>query len=158
LVVVPGPVRPMPPGLVIAGTGATRMAFQLFDTRKHFGDADADRVQAITGPRIRFADDLSPRAQFLAKFAAPGLSSAAETLRVRLRVAALSRALDTLPRQALRMARWLKRRAIMKNCKFTSPLRPGPPPGLRKHSRADIDTVLTECHGLAWEALHLDTS
>jgi hypothetical protein len=158
LVVPVPPVRSMPKGLVIERTGSGRMAFQLFDTRKTFGDVDAAPARTLTRPRIRSIDDASPRELFQAKFAVPGTSSEAETLRARLRLAALKCALDTLPRQAKRMAQWMKRRAMMKSPKFTSPLRPGPPPGLRKRSRDDIDRVLAECHGLAWDSFNPDTS
>ncbi len=160
LVVPVYPSRPMPEGLVIVRKGTGAIAFQLFDTRKHFGDGDA--APAITGPRIRSIDDPSPheqfQAQFLAKFSVPGTSSAAETWRVRLRLAALQRALDTLPRQARRMAQWMKRRTVMQRPTFTSPLRPGAPPGHRKRSKDEIHLVLTECHELAWDSFRPNTS
>ena len=160
LVVPVSPSRPMPEGLVIVRKGTGTLAFQLFDTRKHFGDGDA--APAITGPRIRSIDDPSPheqfRAQFLAKFAVPGTSSAAETLRVRQRLAALSRALETLPRQATRMAQWMKRRAARKTPTFTSPLRPGAPPGHRKGVQVEIHLVLAECHALARDSFSPNTS
>ncbi len=161
--VVPVPAhRPMPPGLVIAGRGEGRIAFQLFDTRKHFGDVDEPPpppVQ-ITGPRIRSIADPSPRDVFLAKFERPAddRASEAETLRVSRRLAVLNNALDHLPRQAKRMARWLLRRSAMKNPKFTSPMRPGPPPGQIKKPRDELGDVLRECHALAWDALLHDTS
>jgi hypothetical protein len=161
---LPAPrLRPMPKGLVIERKTQGRVSFQLFDTRKHFGDPD-DAPILISGPRIRSVDALSPRELFLAQFAKPsdgtpdGFNSAAETQRVRRRLDVLKSALDHLPRQAKRMARWMKRRAMMKNPPFTSPLRPGPPPGRRSRSRDEIDLVLTECHALAWEALRPDTS
>jgi hypothetical protein len=151
------PSRPMPKGLVIARRGS-RAVFQLFDTRKHF--SDHDEAPAITGPRIRFVGEADPRSLFLAKFAKPAdnIASEAETLRLRNRLDTVKRALDTLPQQAKRMARWLQRRATMEAPKFISPLRPGPPPGQRKQPRMEVDLVLTECHCLAWEALHHNTS
>jgi hypothetical protein len=154
------PARPMPKGLVIAGQGLGRVSFQLFDTRKTFGDLD-DVDDTRTGPRIRSIGEADPRSQFLAQFAVPDrgeLSSEAETLRVRRRLDALKQALDHLPRQAKRMARWMKRRAAMAQPKFRSPLRPGRPPGHRKRGRDEIDLVLVECHALAWDALRANTS
>ncbi|MEQ1521227.1 MAG: hypothetical protein ABL936_08145, partial [Aestuariivirga sp.] len=71
---------------------------------------------------------------------------------------ALKLALDDLPRQARRMARWRMRREAETAPKFKSPLRPGPPPGHRKRPIHEVDEVLTECHWLAWEALKPDTS
>ncbi len=127
--------RPMPKGLVIVRTG-TGGSFQLFDRRKHFGADDFDDaddaqpfVSSHLGPRIRSIDAPSPREQILAQFAGPvgnarTLSSEAETAHLRRRLTILAQALDTLPRQAKRMARWLARRAVMENPKFTSPLRP----------------------------------
>ncbi len=108
------------------------------------------------GPRIRLVGVADPRSLFLAKFPKPDTFpvSAAETLRMRSRVDLLKRALDSLPQQAKRMARWLKRREAMVAPTFMSPLRPGPPPGHRKIPRDDIDFVLRECHGLAWDALN----
>jgi hypothetical protein len=165
---LPAPrLRPMPKGLVIERKTQGRVSFKLFDTRKHFGDPDDAPITSsrpISGPRIRSIDALSPRELFLAQFAKQshvppdGFSSAAETQRVRRRLDVLKSALDHLPRQAKRMARWMKRRAMMKNPPFTSPLRPGPPPGRRSRSRDEIDLVLTECHALAWQALKPDTS
>jgi hypothetical protein len=161
---LPSPrLRPMPKGLAIERKTQGRVSFQLFDTRKHFGDPD-DAPILISGPRIRSVEAPSPRELFLAQFAkqshgpSDGFSSAAETQRVRRRLGVLKSALDHLPRQAKRMARWMKRRAMMKNPSFTSPLRPGPPPGRRSRSRDEIDLVLSECHALAWQALRPDTS
>jgi hypothetical protein len=153
------PVRPMPKGLAIAGTASGRVSFQLFDTRKRFGDPDEITLDR-SGPRIRSVDAADPRSLFLAQFVRPadGLSSESETLRINRRVEAMQRALDDLPREAKRMARWLKRRSLMTNPKFTSPLRPGRPPGHRKRSGEEIDQVLTECHALARDALRKDTS
>jgi hypothetical protein len=62
-------------------------------------------------------------------------------------------ALDNLPRQARRLKRWQARRARMAHPKFTSPLRPGLPPGHRKAPRDEVDRVLRECHALARAAL-----
>ena len=74
------------------------------------------------------------------------------------RLAAVAQALETIPHQAQRMARWQQRRKVMEKPKFTSPLRPGPPPGFRVKPKAEVDFVLQECHGLAWDALREDSS
>jgi hypothetical protein len=159
LVVPDVPSRPMPQGLVIAGTSKGRASFQLFDPRKTFGDPD-DVQPPISGPRIRMIDALSPRQLFLAKFVKPKqeMCSETETLHLRQRLSLLARALDQLPREAKRMARWQKRRAEMKNPPFIFPLRPGWPPGHQQKPREEIDNVLRECHALAWMALQPDTS
>jgi hypothetical protein len=50
------------------------------------------------------------------------------------------------------------RGVVMTSPKFTSPLRPGRPPGYRKKPRDDIDFVLKECHALARDVIAEDTS
>ncbi|MGB8819541.1 MAG: hypothetical protein WCC66_16630, partial [Rhizobiaceae bacterium] len=68
------------------------------------------------------------------------------------RLNAILRALDNIPRQARRLARWrVKRDAAMNAAKPTrlSPMRPGLPPGWRQRQLHEIDDVLKECHGLA---------
>ena len=154
------PRCPMPPGLVIRSQGQTArpMAFPLFDARVAY--SWVEEPSRITGPRIRMVDAPSPQAQFLALFKRPasGLSCEAATTALRRRLGATLSALDNIPREALRMARWKARRLAMANPKFTSPLRPGPPPGRDKHSKADIDLILRECHALAFDALRIDSS
>ena len=151
--------RPMPQGLVIVGASKGRHSFPLFDSRKAFDDPDETQA-AISGPRIRFIDALSPRQLFLAQFVKPheDRSSEAETVRITQRLNLLARALEHLPREAKRMARWLRRRAKMETAAFVFPLRPGPPPGNQQRSREDINAILRECHTLAWMALRTDTS
>ena len=78
--------------------------------------------------------------------------------RLSRRLQALKSALEDLPRQARRMARWRVRREAAKAPKFKSPLRPGQPPGHRRKPTHEIDEVLTECHWLAWEAMKPNTS
>ena len=79
----------------------------------------------------------------------------AERLSRRLQV--LKLALEDLPRQARRMARWRVRRENMPSPKFRSPLRPGPPPGHRKRPVHLVDEVLVDCHALACDAMRSDT-
>jgi hypothetical protein len=154
------PQRPMPAGLVIQPKGETSrpMAFQLFDARVSYNWVE--EPSHITGPRIRMVDMPDPRSQFLALFKRPvgGLSSEAATLHLRRRLDATLRALGNIPKEAQRMARWKARRLAMDNAKFVSPMRPGPPPGRDKHSKAEIDLILRECHALAFQAQQVDTS
>jgi hypothetical protein len=159
--VVPLKARaPMPEGLVIQSKGqpSRPMAFQLFDQRVSY--SWVEEPPPITGPRIRVVGMPDPRSQFLALFKRPPsqLCSEAATQTLRRRLAATLRALGNIPREARRMARWQARRKAMENPKFTSPIRPGPPPGRDKHSKADIDLILRECHALAFQALRADTS
>jgi hypothetical protein len=166
LVVKVAPSRPMPKGHVIRkGSGPSRPAFKLCDKRIFFPELDNRRVRyAKYPPRIHFfgpdstVDDLWPgRPRVTAPVSPPpdGLINAARLAR---RLEALKLALEDLPRQAKRMARWRIRREAAKAPKFKSPLRPGPPPGHRKKKIHPIDEILANCHWLAWEAMKPDTS
>ena len=83
------------------------------------------------------------------------------------RIAALAKALDDLPGEANRLARWrlrrLRARAAGRRIAL-SPLRPGPPPGslprrAPKRERREEHNLLSETHALARDALaRLDTS
>ncbi len=167
LVVKVAPSRPMPKGQMIGkGEGSRLSSFQLYDTRKDFPELHQHRIKyAKHPPRILFftddsrVDSLWPAPPPVAVPALPsdGLVNAERLSR---RLQALELALDDLPRQARRMARWRMRREKEPSPKFKSPLRPGPPPGHRRKPTHEIDGILTECHWLAWEALRLkpDTS
>ncbi|MDP1700502.1 MAG: hypothetical protein Q8L53_06000 [Aestuariivirga sp.] len=164
VVVELAPSRPMPKGLVIGkGGGPSLPAFQLYDTRKDFPELREPRVKHCKyPPRIHFfgpgskVDDLWPSRPPKPAAAPPdGLVNAQ---RIARRLEALKLALDDLPRQAKRLARWRLRREREKAPKFRSPLRPGRPPGSRRKPTHEVDEILTECHGLAWEAMKPDTS
>jgi hypothetical protein len=163
LVVKLAPSRPMPAGKVIGkGGGNSAPSFQLFDPRKNF-NRSRRRAFARIAPRIRVIG-YDPRV--VALFPAPqpvvepppppdGLVNAERLSR---RLQALKSALGDLPRQAKRLARWRLRREKMPSLKFRSPLRPGRPPGHRRKPTHEVDEILIECHGVAWEALKPDTS
>ena len=164
LVVKVVPSRPMPKGHMIGKGGAPRSSFQLFDPRKNFAELRQHRVKyARNPPRFHFfgpdsrVDALWPSPQPVAKPPPPsdGLVSGERLTR---RLQALKLALDDLPRQAKRLARWRLRRENMPRPKFKSPLRPGPPPGHRKRQIHEVDEVLANCHWLAWDAMKPDTS
>jgi hypothetical protein len=162
--------RPMPKlvGPIGKSGGQSHPSFQLFDQRKNF---KARRRGRRVIPRLHvFGNDdawgnhptvaslwAARRPMALAAPAPPsdGLVGAERLTR---RLQALKLALEDLPRQARRLARWRLRRANMPSAKFQSPLRPGPPPGRRKEPVHPIDEILTECHWLAWEAEKPDTS
>lgn len=83
--------------------------------------------------------------------------------RLGLRLAALASALDDLPAQAKRFARWRARvaagRQTSTRVRRIWPLRPGRPPGGLKRSVHDVHDLLNDIHGLAWLALERpDTS
>ncbi len=161
LKVKPAPARPMPKGLAFAAKSGGQIAFQLFDTRQRFSHASRRRAATVI-PRIHvFADSplvplFQPR-----PVESPILPEPDDTIdatRLGRRLAAVKMALDNLPRQARRLARWKARRDRMQKPAFLSPFRPGPPPGHRKEAIEEIDFVLRECHGLARDALYEDTS
>ena len=161
LVVKVAPSRSMPKGRIIGKGGGSRLpAFQLCDTRKDFPELRQHRVKyAKNPPRIHFYpyDTLvpTPRPVVIPPSPPDGLVNAE---RITRRLQALKSALDDIPRQAKRLARWRVRREAMPNPKFTSPLRPGPPPGRRKRHIHPIDEILADCHWLAWDAMRTDTS
>ena len=165
LVVKLAPSRAMPKGHTITkGQGSRLPAFKLYDTRKDFPELREPRVKYTKNPpRILFfgpdsrVDDLWPAPQPAAAPVRPsdGLVNAE---RITRRLQALKLALDDLPRQARRMARWRQRRDAMSGPVFKSPLRPGPPPGHRKRQIHPVDEVLADCHWLAWDAMRSDTS
>jgi hypothetical protein len=163
VVVVLTPSRPMPAGKVIGkGCGNSLPSFQLFDPRKRFKPVRAMKFTRLV-PRIHFFPH-DPRISAL--FPAPrpvvapppppdGLVNSARLSR---RLLALKSALDDLPRQARRLARWQERRKAAPDLKFLSPLRAGHPPGYRRKPIHEVDEVLIECDDLAWEAMKPDTS
>ncbi len=163
LVVKPVASRPKPLGPIISkGGGGSRPSFPLFDPRKNF-EPRRRRKYTRNPPRIHFFP-YDPRVAAL--FPAPqpvvepppppdGLVNGERLSR---RLQALKSALDDLPRQAKRLARWRLKRDKMPDPKFTSPLRPGRPPGHCRKSIHEVDEVLKECHALAWDALKPDTS
>jgi hypothetical protein len=65
------------------------------------------------------------------------------------RLAAIKLALDDLPRQARRYARWRARPVEARRPRLSTPLRPGPPPGRRKKPTHEVHEILKECHWLA---------
>ncbi|MGB9143780.1 MAG: hypothetical protein WCB71_16455 [Aestuariivirga sp.] len=163
VVVEVAPSRPMPAGKVIGkGGGNSPPSFQLFDPRKRFKGPRARAFTRIV-PRIHvFGPDprvaaLFPAPKPVAELPPPpdGLVNAARLTR---RLQALKLALEDLPRQAKRLVRCQQRRAKAPWPKSTSPLRPGHPPGYRRKPLHEVDEVLIECDGLAWDAMKPDTS
>ncbi len=158
------PSRPMAKGQIISkGSGSRIPSFKLFDTRKYFAELSQRRVKyAKYPPRVLFlgpdskVDDLWPGRP--PKAALPPPDGLVNAERISRRLQALKLALDDLPRQARRMARWRVRRENSKAPTFKSPLRPGRAPGSRKKPTHEVDEVLANCHWLAWEAERLDTS
>jgi hypothetical protein len=168
IVAKPSPKRPLPAGRVIASRGRGRTSFQLFDPRKPLDTALGRRhAGSRLEPRIRFID-FDPRIalfrerQPMASAPAPeekdvedGTVNATPLCR---RLAAIKLALEDLPRQARRFARWRARPIEERRPQLTTPLRVGRPPGHRKRQTHEVDEILNECHWLARNVPALDTS
>jgi hypothetical protein len=156
LVVKPRPKRPMPKGLVIVSKGAKIMPFRLFDRRTVFDFIASENPLFV---KVKTTDS-NPFNPFRSHYQPPPAEqdSGSHALHLCRRLAAVAHALETLPRQAQRLARWTERRKTMERPKFTAPLRPGRPPGYRKTPTAEVDFVLQECHALAWDVIREDTS
>jgi hypothetical protein len=163
--VAPSPSRPKPVGPIGKGGGNRPPSFQLFDPRKNFAELRQHRVKYMRNPpRIHIFENDPTVASILWPARPPvavsppppdGLVNAARLSR---RLQALKLALEDLPRQARRLARWQVRRETAPSPKFKSPLRPGRPPGYRRKPVHEVDEVLIECHGLACYAMEPDTS
>lgn len=162
LTVTPGPSRPKPQAPIGRG-GRNRLCFRLFDSRKRFasqrpgpGPRALPRIRIVGGdPRVAAHwSSPAPRAASVP----PPDDGLIDARRLTLRLEAVKLALEDLPRQARRLARWRARREKAPDLRFMSPLRPGRPPGHRRRPVHEIDHVLAECHGLARYAMAADTS
>jgi len=165
LVVKLVPSRPKPVGPIGKGGGNRPPSFQLFDSRKNFAELRQHRRKYTRNPpRIHiFGSDPTVAAILWparppAADPAPPPDGLVGAKRLSRRLQALKLALEDLPRQARRLARWRLRRENAPSPKFRSPLRPGHPPGYRRKPVHEVDEVLIECHGLACDAMRLDTS
>jgi hypothetical protein len=156
LVVKPAPKRAMSKGLKIDRKTFGRMFFRLFDTRKKFDFIELKNpllVYVKTYTRNPF--NPFDRMYLRRPEKLEGTRNASQLCR---RLSAVAHALETIPHQAQRLARWTARRKMMEKPKFTSSLRPGLPPGLRVQPKFDVDFVLRECHALAWDVYREDSS
>ncbi|MGB8817651.1 MAG: hypothetical protein WCC66_06985 [Rhizobiaceae bacterium] len=146
--------RPEDPDSAMPIAFGRSRAFKLFDPLKTF---DPESVWDADRPAWESGYDLARAAA-----AFETADTQLDATRLGLRLNALIRALDNLPRQARRLLRWQSRRdAALKASRPVrlSPIRPGLPPGWRARAIHDIDPVLRECHGLANDLLNApDTS
>ena len=65
------------------------------------------------------------------------------------RLFAIVDALQDIPRQAMRLARWQAQPVEERRPPRSSPLRSGRPPGFRQRPKDEVDEILKECHWLA---------
>ncbi len=162
LVVKPVPARSKPAGPITGKGEKSRCSFPLFDTRKNFNRRQRKTKGPRVVPRIHFFGPdghrvitFGPTPRPSAPQPSDGLMDAARIIR---RLQALTSALNDLPRQAKRLARWRQKRATIYHLKLRYPMRPGYPPGYLRRKTREIDRILHECHYFARETMKLDTS
>ncbi len=154
LILKPHASRPFPAGVTsFAVNTITRSpVFQLIDPLKDF-------------PLDAFDNDPQPSSSVMVAFNAAlayqQAQSAALPVNAALlfnRLRAMRQALNDLPRQSRRLARWRAQRdlALAGKGPFKptrmSPFRPGPPPGYRRKDIHQVDAVLKDVHYFAIEA------
>ena len=158
-----GASRAFPAGCAFERDPGRVAAFCLIDPLKRFAPPwfEPEVTVPQTGPRISvpgFIDPVFPPAKPV-----PAFRPIAEDddlispNALRRRLIALRHALDNLPRQALRLARWRARRALGK-IRRRSPFRPGFAPGYHRSKPREIDLILADCHHFAQDAWYADTS
>ena len=146
-----GVSRAFPAGLVLHRDAERVAAFGLIDPLKRFApegfEWGRNEVQVL--PRISVPGLFDPI--FPAAAPLPTDDDLISPAAIRRRLLALRHALDTLPRQALRLARWRARRGLKKIGRM-SPFRPGFAPGYHRTHPREIDAILGDCHYFAREA------
>ncbi len=165
------PGTPIAAAATAANTTAPQSgpAFPLIDPLKPFGSAGWHGHAKNGVPRICVPGYSEPFP--LPPQRIPSLDDTVSAGRLCRRMYALKRALDDLPGQAKRLARWQARQdcdrtigtnlgsGISRRPVRLSPFRPGWPPGHRARPTHEVDAILRECHTLARLALEQpDTS
>jgi hypothetical protein len=152
---VPGKIREASGG----GKTARCPGFRLFDPLPRWGRRARPRPSGV--PRISVPGLTVPHPVAVRQPTSP--DDPVDAARLSQRFTALALALDDLPGQARRFARWRARRDAAnalarqgrptgRSCRF-SPLRPGRPPGGRQKPVHEVHEVLNVVHGLAFWAL-----
>ncbi len=159
LVLKPRGARCAPVGLIPRGSEARISAFLLIDPLKRFAVA-APQFSTFSMPHISLGGFHNP---LFAPQSAPSQEERADGMRLCRRLFALRCALNDLPKQARRLARWNARRDLQRSQipfrpRRLSPFRPGRPPGFRKTPIHEVDHILRECHGLARDAFALQNT
>jgi hypothetical protein len=151
--------RAFPAGLAWNKDAERNPAFCLIDPLKRFAPEDFEwakqweKVQVM--PRISVPGFIDP---FFANRFVPMKDDPIDCAALRRRLRALKAALDDLPRQARRLARWKARGELARQSGLKrkpgrlSPFRPGFAPGYHRHRPEEIDEILADCHYFAREA------
>jgi hypothetical protein len=143
LIITPRAPRAAPLGLPCQRNSQRLPAFALIDPLKDFGPADLQREPA----GLHFVlpnEEMSPALQYVTP------PTVQERLNLCHRLLAIRSALEDLPKQARRLARWQARHRLLLQrgpCRV-SPFRPGLPPGHRARATHEVDKILQECHRL----------
>lgn len=157
----------MPPGSM-SGTRPGPLALPLLDPLRPFRPGPRRPAQSSV-PRISFPGVTAP--SLITPRRPPTPDDPLDATRLGLRLQALGAALDDLPGQARRFARWRARGMVAAGtqdkrqhtgrARRTWPLRPGRPPGQRTANRRthEVHEILNDLHDLAFQVLeHPDTS
>lgn len=167
LVVKPRVERPEPKRPAGSRKGKHRRSFRLFDPLPGHGRSHGHSNAKHVEPRIRFfdADPLSP---LFRRAASPPLvpdpkpeSARDSTVKAKSlcrRLDAIRHALQDLPRQARRYARWRAKAAAESNPQIEKKLRLRRLPFLVRKTNHEVHAILTECEWLARTALAPDSS
>jgi hypothetical protein len=152
-----GAARKFPAGLALNKDAARVPAFCLIDPLKRFAPEDFEwgKTKQQVLPRISVPGLFDPVFPQQPALDTDDMVASAALGR---RVQALRFALDNLPRQAKRLARWKARREVARQSGAApkpgrlSPFRPGFAPGYHRSKPQEVDEILSECHHFAREA------
>jgi hypothetical protein len=151
-----GAARKFPAGLCIKSSPDHVSAFCLIDPLKRFAPEDFEwgKSKAQVIPRISVPGLFDPVFPPQPVLDTDDMVASAALGR---RVQALRFALDNLPRQARRLARWKAKREMERQAEKPkpgrlSPFRPGFAPGYHRSKPQEVDDILSECHHFAREA------
>jgi len=147
LIVTLGPARAGSKATGERQGSADRAVFALTDATRA-PDTPPRTVPKAKEPRILFLDEWKPRESV----AEPKDDDLLDASALRRRMAALKAALDDLPAQALRLARWLARNERARKGgarRRLYAIRSGRAPGHRQGGKREVDEVLATCHELA---------
>jgi hypothetical protein len=150
-----GAARPFPAGLALNRDADRVPAFCLIDPLKRFAPEDFEwgKAKEQVIPRISVPGLFDPVFPERPALETDDLVPSAALGR---RVQALRFALDHLPQQARRLARWKAKRELARQSGAKpgrlSPFRPGYAPGYHRHKPQEVDDILSECHHFAREA------
>jgi hypothetical protein len=147
--------RAFPAGLASNKDADRIPAFCLIDPLKRFAPEDFEwgKTKQQSLPRISVPGLFDP--VFPAQ-PVPNIDDMIASAALGRRVQALRFALDHLPQQARRLARWKAKRELARSAGAKpgrlSPFRPGHAPGYHRHKPQEVDDILSECHHFAREA------